>query len=62
MFKRASLLEKLLSDLYLKDFRTEVQDNGRLKLGGGFSPLPKAAVNKLRQRVHRLESWTISKV
>lgn len=52
MSKSVLLLAESLSDLYLKDFPREVQDNGKVKLGGGFSPRPKPPVSKTRQQIN----------
>jgi hypothetical protein len=48
MSTAALFLADSLSDLHLKDFSTEIQDSGRVKLGGGFSPLSKPPLSKTR--------------
>jgi len=51
MPKEVLLLTGLPSKAYLKDFPREIQDNGMVKLGGGFSSLSKPPMGKLRQQV-----------
>jgi hypothetical protein len=50
-----------LPDLYLKDFPEEIQDHGKVELGGGFSSLPKPPVSKIRQSVKESDPDIIKK-
>jgi hypothetical protein len=61
MSTAALLLAESLSDLHLKDFLTETQDSGKVKLGGGFSPLSKLPRSKTRQPVKGSDPDIISK-
>jgi hypothetical protein len=52
-------LTSLPSYLYLKDFPRVIQDNGKVKLGGGFSSLSKPPISKCRQP-HRVSDMVCS--
>jgi hypothetical protein len=59
MSEECFLPSSLRSDVFLKDSPRETQDNGKVRLGGGFSPLFKVPASKLRQQADQFEPRTI---
>lgn len=61
MSEEVFLLTNLPSDLYLNDFPRAIQDDGKVELGGGFSPISKLPTSTLRPQVRQLAPGTMSK-